>query len=72
MNRQRDRNYERALAQVSERVDEAAELLAKAKARMGDYRPDDAREALSDAKMAIDGALTSAQWATTLPTPEDG
>jgi hypothetical protein len=67
----RDRNYENALAQVAERVGEANGFLARAEGSMGDRRPETALEHLRDAKDAIEGAMTTARWAMTLPEPED-
>jgi hypothetical protein len=67
----RDRNYERARTQVDERADEAVALVHNAQSAMDDRRPGEAFDYLDKAKGAIEGAMTTAKWATTLPEPED-
>ena len=66
-----DRNYQSAAVQVANAVRDSAEALCTATALMIAGRPGDAIESLNIAKTAVEGALTSAKWATTLQAPED-
>lgn len=66
-----DRNYQQASVQVANAVRDSAEALCTATALMFAGRPTEACESLNTAKNAVEAALTSAKWATTLPAPED-
>jgi hypothetical protein len=60
------RNYELAQRQVRERIAEIDTALEGVAQAMAEHRPADAVKHLSDAKAAIEGATTTAQWACTL------
>jgi hypothetical protein len=64
------RHYELARRQVVERLAEIEIALDAAERAMADYHPAEAVKHLGDAKAAIEGAMTTVQWATTLQ--EDG
>jgi hypothetical protein len=66
-----DRNYHQALIQVADKLREGVDALSAANARMIAGRPDEALDYLADAKAAVEGAMVTAKWATTLPDPED-
>jgi hypothetical protein len=67
----RDRNYDAAVSQVGERLKEATELLGDVTRLMLERNPADAWFCLDVAKASIEGAMTTAKWATTLPAPEE-
>ena len=66
-----DRNYLQALTQVADKGGEAVNALCTATRRMIAGQPAEALDYLEDAKDAVEGAMISARWATTLPQPED-
>jgi hypothetical protein len=67
----RDRNYEMAETQVAQRIEEVTLALAEATVALHERRPGEAATFLKRAMDSIDGALTTARWATTLPEPEE-
>ena len=58
-------------SQVANAVRDSAEALCTAAALMIAGRPDEAVDSLNVAKQAMEGALTSAKWATTLAPSEE-
>ena len=66
-----DRNYQQASVQVANAIRDCVGALCTATALMIAGRPGEAIESLDEAKTSIEGALTAARWATTLPAPED-
>jgi hypothetical protein len=65
------RNYDQAKAQVQDRIEEAEQGIEAGFRAMNAGRPGEAVKYLKHARDALDGALVTAQWATTLPEPEE-
>ena len=63
----RDRNYERAQAQIEEHIEGVTMTLAEVSSAMHERRPAEAVQHLTRARDGIEQALTVARWATTLP-----
>jgi hypothetical protein len=66
-----DRNYHQALTQVAQSVRDGVDALCAASAFMIAGQPAKAHDELLEAKATVEGAMTAAKWAMTLPAPED-
>jgi hypothetical protein len=67
----KDRNYAQAQAQIDERITTLNGFLLQASDAMRQRRPGEALRLLMSARDALEGAITSARWAATLPDPNE-